>query len=149
MRYTKAVYLMNKEKILVTEEDAKKIREAVMRNPQGFVQIEGQLVNKSTITMIGDHSSTSHLKNLDKSQADVEMNVLGMGELVEKKRNDIMQKSIENALKEKSVMIGKEYEDFIKTEVKEIENRPQTSEEVMNGDVAYYIDKATGEKMYS
>jgi hypothetical protein len=149
MRYTRAVYLMNGEKILVTEEESHKIGEALIKNPQGFIQIEGQLINKSSITMIGDHSSTAHLKTLDRGQADVEMETLGMGDLVEKKRKDLMEKSIKNALEEQHTMIGKEYEDYLKgIDTKNLENKPQTSEETMRGEPAYYINE-NGEKMYS
>jgi hypothetical protein len=149
MRYSKAVYLMNGEKILVTEDDATKIGEALVKNHQGFVRIEGQVINKSSITMIGDHSSTAHLKTLDRGQADVKMETLGMGKLVEKKRKDLMEKSINNALEEQHVMIGKEYEDYLKgIDTKQLENKPQTDEETMRGEPAYYINE-NGEKMYS
>lgn len=149
MRYKKAVYLMNKEKILITEEDAKKIGEALLKNPQGFVQIEGQIINKSSITMIGDHESTSHIRTLDRSQANTEMEVLGMGELVDKKKKDLMEKSINNALEEKHIIIGKEYEDYLKgVEIKQIVSNTQTEEEIINGEPAYYLNES-GEKMYS
>jgi hypothetical protein len=149
MRYPKAVYLMNGQKILVTEDDARSIGEAIIRNPQGFVQIEGQVINKSSITMIGDHSSTAHLKNLDRGQADVKMETLGMGKLVEKKRKDLMEKSINNALEEQHVMIGKEYEDYLKgIDTKQLENKPQTEEETMRGEPAYYLDE-NGQKIFS
>jgi hypothetical protein len=148
MNFTKAIYFKDGKCLTITEKEAEGIIAGLNAGGK-WVSVQGEFISADNIARIGNHTATAQIKSLEKSQAETEMKVLGKGSLVELKKEEEKKIAIDNALKEKRIMIGKEYEDWVKTEVKEIENKPQTSEEAMNGEPMYYIDKETGEKMYS
>lgn len=149
MNFTKIVHLIGGEKILITDRECEALVKLINEKPQGFIKLQNSLVNKQSIAYIGDHQSTSQIKSMDKAQAETEMKVLGKGNIVEAKKEEEKRIAIENALKEKNTMIGKEYKDWLKnTDIKQLDNKPQAEEEVMRGEPAYYLNKL-GEKIYS
>jgi hypothetical protein len=149
MNYTKIVHLIGGEKILISEQEFESLVKVLEQKPQGFIKLQGAMVNKSSIAYMGNHEMTSHMNKLEKSQIETQLKIEGKGNMVEK-RNEIEKKiAIDNVINNRT-MIGKEYEDWVrKNQSIEIESPRQTDDEVINGDTAYYIDEQTGEKMYS
>jgi len=122
MIYTHAIFLMNKEVILITEQEHQAVQNELCNRPTGFLTVQGQTINKSSIVKVGSHHATAMIKNIERQDRETTLKV-GEGEkmLIAEKLKD-KKIAIESALKNK-VLIGKEFEEWQKAnEPKQIEN---------------------------
>lgn len=147
MQFTKIVHLIGGEKILITEKECEALKKLLKQKPQGFVEIQNELVNKTSIAYIGNHSATSDMAKMDKATTETNLKLEGKEKILEQIKSEEKRIAIKSASNEK-VIIGDSYLKVL-GKIVPIESKPMTSEESARGDAEYYIDKKTGEKMYS
>lgn len=102
MNYPRVIKLIGGEDIIITEDEFQAIKKELQIKPTGFIEVQGELINKTSIAKIGNHHATAQMNKIEGIQ----------------EKTDLKIKT---------------------SEVKRIAyNEPD-----------YYIDKHTGEKMYS
>ena len=148
MLYTRAIYFKDGKNLTITESEAKAITERMISGDK-FVVVQGELISADTIARVGSHSSTADLKKYERAQIETQLKLDGKGYLVERRKELEKKIAIENIGKER-VMIGEEYENWMENnKPKELISKKQNNDEAMDGEPMFYIDKQTGEKMYS
>ena len=73
MNYLKAIFLMNGEVITITEEECKNIQKVLTERPQGFLTVQGEMINKSSIVKVGSHHATAFIKKIDNYQKETDL----------------------------------------------------------------------------
>lgn len=77
MQYTKAIFLMSGEVITITEEECKQIQQALLNKPEGFLTVQGEMINKSSIVKVGNHHATVMMKNIEGIQDKTNLKIAG------------------------------------------------------------------------
>lgn len=111
MQYTHAIYLMNKDIITVTDDEFKAIQNDLIKRPTGFITVQGQTINKSSIVKLGDHHATALIRNIERQDRETNLKVGGGEKMLISEKLKEKKIAIESALKNK-VLIGKEFEEW-------------------------------------
>lgn len=142
---TKAIYFKDGSSLAISKKEAEDII-FCMKNGDKFVEFQSEFVSIDSISRIGRHKTSADVKKYNEST--VEMNLLQSGrkDLVEEKKRITKERAIEKKSKD-NVLIGNDYINWVE-QSKDIKELPQSNDEAMRGEPAYYLDK-NGEKMYS
>lgn len=95
--YTHKVHLMSGEVILITENQANAIKQAVVSG-QEWIPIGEELVNPKSIAKIGVHHATSQERKQTENMIEMELVRNGKQDLVEMKRKLVREKTINHSV---------------------------------------------------
>lgn len=102
---------MNKDIITVTDDEFKAIQNDLIQRPTGFITVQGQTINKSSIVKIGNHHATALIKNIERQDRETNLKVGGAEKMLIAEKLKEKKIAIESALKNK-VLIGKEFKEW-------------------------------------
>jgi hypothetical protein len=151
--YTHKIQLMNGETILITQKQANEVKEAIIKGSE-WIPIGEELINAKSIGKIGFHHATGYEKKIDENMIEIQLQKEGRFDLVDAKRKLVQDKTIGHAIERDRKFMDKVKEgDPIALKAyynipDQITEKPQTEEETMRGEPAYYINE-NGEKIYS
>jgi len=129
MQYTRSIYFKDGQNLTITEIESEAIKERIKAGDK-FIEVQRNFISVDNIARIGQHSSTAQIKKLQEADEDMKLMLSGNYALLEKKRRLKEQKSIEHCQKE-------EFPPLLE------------SPEEDKGSPDFYLDKETGEKVYS
>jgi len=133
MNYEKAIYFKDGKCLTITRGEADGIISGLQSGGR-WIDVQGELISADTIARVGTHHATAHIKKMAEADSERIMKIEGKGDVVELKKEEEKGIAIETTLGEKRGLVGDEYKEYI-NKISEPEERPQTSEEVANGDV--------------
>lgn len=135
MDYYYAIYFFDGKMLTITAEEMDRIKADLSRGAE-FIQVQGNFINVKNIARIGEHESTAQMKTMNRASVENRLITQGREKLVEERKEKEKIRAINNTLKKQRF----EEADF----ESENEKMLMEAEEPM-----FYIDKETGEKMYS
>lgn len=146
---THKIQLMSGETILITENQADAIKEAV-RNGAEWIPVGEELINPKSIAKIGFHHATPVERKMTENNIEMKLAEAGRFDLIEMKRKLVKDKTIQHSIDKDRNFIDKVKAGDPKA-LKAWYNLPdkektQISGTDQSGD--YYLSEA-GEKMYS
>jgi hypothetical protein len=127
-----SIYFFDGKSMPISREELTAINKQISAGAE-YIQLRGNLINKKNIARAGEHSSTAYLKNLERASTEHRLLTNGKTYLVEDRKDRELVKATNNILK-----IQKMEEEEYEKELRAIDTAPM-----------YYLDKETGEKMYS
>ncbi len=75
MDYTKVIKLIGGENITITESEYKAIVEELKNKPTGFIEVQGELINKASIAKVGNHHATAYMGRIDNRQKETDLKI--------------------------------------------------------------------------
>lgn len=133
---------------LLTEGQANAIKEQLKKGAE-FINVGNDLVNVKSISRIGTHHATSQIKKIDKNMLDISLIEAGRGDLVDRKRKLIKEKTVKQAIEREKYFMEKVRlgdHEALKAYM-ELPEPPKQVETGEDGTGCYYIH--AGEKIYS
>jgi len=145
LNYTHKIQLMNGEAILITENQAEAIKQAVINGDQWIV-IGKELVNPKAISKIGYHHATNEEKKQNENMIEMALIKEGRNDLVDMKRKLVKEKSIQHAIeKDKNFMekLKAGNPEALKVYLNMPDNpaKPISEIESARGDAEYWVDE--------
>jgi len=135
MNYYYAIYFFDGKILTITAEEMDKIKADISRGAE-FIQIQGNLINVKNIARIGEHESTALMKTMNRAAVENRLISQGKENLVEDRKEREKTRAINNTLK--------------KQRFEEIDFEAENEKMLMEvEEPMFYMDKETGEKMYS
>lgn len=129
MNYTRAIFFKDGKTLTITDQEYQGIFKALAERVE-WIEVQGNLISKDTIARLGNHEATAQMKKTQEANLERKLILEGQSDLVDMRRKLIEKKSIEHCQKEEfPVLLENPEEDY--------------------GSSMFYLDKKTGEKMYS
>jgi hypothetical protein len=146
MKYTKAIFLISGEVITITDKEFNAIVRIVEKKPEGFLKVQGQLINKRSIAKIGNHHATSDMKKWNDGNMDRALIAGGREDLVEMKRKLIKETAMNENAKgkdfEKRLIAGDPEAIRTYNAMPDEPKKLMSADESAEGDAEYYVDGA-------
>lgn len=133
---------------LITEDQMNNIKTLIAKGAE-FIPIGNDLVNVKSIARIGTHHATSQIKKIENNMLDIRLIESGRGDLVDRKRKLIKEKTVKQAIEREKyfmekVRLGDPEALQAYMELPEPPKPPECGED---GIGCYYLHE--GEKIYS
>jgi hypothetical protein len=75
MLYPKVIKMIGGENITITEDEFQAIKKELKIKPTGFIEVQGELINKISIAKVGNHHATAFMEKIEGHQKETDLKI--------------------------------------------------------------------------